>query len=67
MIDTNGRPQTDRLAPEPAPPALEVFSNGANGDREEFTFVPGDAVGDELLTTWITADSEDVVDLVDCR
>lgn len=69
MIDSPSRSQPDRAErrADPSPPGLEILSSGANGDRVEYTFVPRDASGDELLTTWLTVDGEGLVDLVDWR
>lgn len=65
MTDTRDPSRIDPAATDVSPPVLGSFSNGADGDREEFTFVPLDVVGDDLLTTWITADGRSVVHLDD--
>lgn len=69
MIDSSSRSRSDREEPrlDPSPPGLEILSSGASDDRVEYTFVPRDAGGEELLTTWLTVDSEGVVHLDDWR
>lgn len=69
MIDSSSRTQPDRdeRRADPTPPGLEILSSGGNGDRVEYTFVPRDASGDELLTTWLTVDGEGLVHLDEWR
>lgn len=69
MIDSSSRSQSDReeRRADPSPPGLEILSSGVNDDRVEYTFVPRDAGGEALLTTWLTVDSEGLVHLDDWR
>lgn len=67
MSDTSSRSRTDRTAEDPSPRNLEVIDDGTAGVPEQYTFVPQDADGETLLTTWMTVDRETIADLEEWR
>jgi hypothetical protein len=73
MTDLDDPTRTDRPTTDVTPPALVSLvslisfgDDGIDGDGE-VTFVPRSADGDDLLTTWLTADRRTVVTLEDWR
>ena len=67
MTDTSSGFGSRRARAASHPHVLDVLPRDIDASVGEYTFVPRDATDDERRTRWITADSDDVLELSEWR
>lgn len=67
MTDTSSGFGSSRDRATSHPHVLDVLPRSDGDPNGEYTFVPRDATDEERMTRWITADSDDVLELSEWR